>query len=452
MTRAGEAPRGGAPALHLASLGCPKNQVDSERMLGLAAALGFALTDDPAAAEVIVVNSCGFIQAAVEESIQVVLELGRHKAGRCRKLILAGCLAQRHAAELAEALPEVDHLVGAGGFAELQAALQDQARRLAVAPPGAATEERWERAPTALAHTAYLKIAEGCDRPCAFCTIPAIRGPQRSRAPGSLVQEARALCARGARELTLVAQDTTAYGRDLDPPADLASLLQALDGVPGLRWLRLLYAYPSSVDARLIEALATLPRVVKYLDLPIQHIDDEVLARMRRGYDGDRVRRTLDALRQAMPGVALRTTLLSGHPGESPQAHRRLVRFLEQAQLDHVGVFPFSAEPGAPAAAQPDPVPGPVAEERAAELMALQGQISSAKLARLRGQELQVLVDGPSPESEFLMQGRHAGQALDVDGVVVLTDGGGPVGELLRVRVTDSAEHDLVATPLLDPG
>jgi ribosomal protein S12 methylthiotransferase len=458
------------------ALGCAKNRVDTERMLGLAQRLGLEGVDDAARADIIVVNTCGFILPAKEESIDALLELARHKRdGRCRTLVMAGCLAQRHPAELAVELPEVDHFIGTGDLARLGAILGgEEHARVAVGDPATARaaadgESRFERALGGAPHSAYLKIAEGCNRPCAFCVIPRLRGPQRSRSVASLVDEARALVARGARELNLVAQDTTAFGRDLDPPPHPSELLEALDALGarkeapqarrarsgateegaqgGLHWLRLLYAYPSAVDARLIETMARLPRVVPYLDLPLQHIDDEVLRRMRRGYRGDDVRRTIAELRRAMPAIHLRATLIAGHPGESAAAQRALCAFLREAELDHVGVFAFSPEEGTDSATQPDQVAGELAAERAAELAEVQRTISRRKLRRLRGCALEVMVDGPSEESEYLLAARHAGQAPEVDGIVHLADCDAAPGTLLEAVVTSSADHDLAASP-----
>jgi ribosomal protein S12 methylthiotransferase len=435
--------------LHLVSLGCPKNRVDSERMAGLARRLGFSLVADPGAADVLLVNTCGFIQDAMQESIDEVLELARHKR-QGDLLVMAGCLAQRHPRELARELPEVDHFIGTADLPRLQQILAGaQQPRVAVGPAGGQAEELWERLPDGPPQVAYLKIAEGCNRPCAFCIIPRLRGAQRSIGVDALAREAGALVAGGAVELALVAQDSTAYGRDLSPPARLTGLLEALDRVPGLGWIRVLYAYPSEVDRDLAEALARLPRVVEYLDLPIQHVDDRLLARMHRGYGGDRVRRTVELLRELMPGIALRTTLLTGHPGETAAAQRALLRFLEQARLDHVGVFSFSCEEGTEAAGQPDQVPAELAQERAQELMEVQRRISRQKLARLRGSELEVLVEGPSDQSEYLLQGRHPGQAPEVDGRVYLTNALHlRPGQLVRARVEDSSDHDLVASPV----
>ena len=442
--------------LYIASLGCPKNRVDSERMAGLAGSMGLELCGDPALAGVILVNTCGFVEAASQESVDAILELAANKVdGRCRTLVVAGCLAQRYPEELARELPEVDYFVGNGDLPRLGRVLRGEAaERFRVGPPVSLEEGAWERALDGPAHSAYLKIGEGCDRKCAFCIIPTLRGPQRSRPVDSLVVEARQLAEAGARELILVAQDTTTYGRDLEPRADVAQLLRGLDQDlgsldhgpgGGMGWIRLLYAYPTRVDSALVQTMAALERVVPYLDMPIQHVDDEVLRRMYRGHDGQRVERALESLREGLPGVFLRTTLICGHPGETHAAHGRLLDFLERARLDHVGVFPFSPEEGTAAAQQPDQVPAEVARERAEEVMALQRRISASKLKEMVGRELEVLVDGPDPESEFLMVGRHAGQAPEIDGVVHLADCGAGAGEFVKAVVEQSGDYDLVA-------
>jgi len=439
--------------VHLVGLGCPKSLVDTERMAGLARRLGLVLVPEAARADVIVVNTCGFILSAKQESLETILELARYKEqGRCATLVMAGCLPQRHAEELAAELPEVDHFIGTEDLPRLADILAGApGDRVQVSPPGAPLRDAdYRRELRGSPHSTYLKISEGCDRRCAFCIIPTLRGPQRSRELPSLIDEARELVDQGARELVLVAQDTTAYGRDLGPRTDLVRLLEALDGVDGLRWIRLLYAYPTEVGAPLMRALASLPRVVPYIDLPLQHVDDAVLRAMRRGHGGDLVRRVIDDLRREVPGIHIRSTLISGHPGETDAAHRALLDFVARAELDHLGVFPFSVEEGTAAAALPGQVPREVAQARAGELMELQRGVSGRRLERFRGAEIEVLVDGESPESEYLLQGRHPGQAPDVDGVVVLTDAAGrfEAGDFLRARVTDSGDYDLVATAL----
>lgn len=422
-------------------------------MLGLAQDLGLELAKDPSEADIIVVNTCGFIEAAKEESIETILELARYKERSCSMLVMAGCLSQRYPEELAEEMPEVDHFIGAGDLPKLAEILhQVPVPRVAVSRVDSGLEEhvQYRRVLPGTPCSAYLKIAEGCDRRCSFCIIPRLRGPQQSRTVDSLIAEAEQLVNAGVRELNLVAQDTTAYGRDLAPrgdggSVDLARLLEALDDVDRLRWIRVLYTYPSAVDRRLMETMAQLPKVVPYLDIPIQHIDDGVLHRMRRGYDGDRVRRLLEDLRRTVDGIFLRAALITGHPGETDKAFDALLDFVAQANLDHLGVFAYSAEEGTDAASQPDQVPPDLAQRRADQVMELQQQISRERLARMRGCDIDVLVEGPHPESEFLLQGRHPGQAPEVDGITILADCAAHLGDIVRARVTDSAEYDLVA-------
>ena len=437
-----------AKKVHFISLGCPKNTVDSERMVGLAQRQGLAVVARADDAEIIVVNTCGFIEAAKRESINALLEVAEHKQHRCKTLVMAGCLSQRYGKELAAELPEVDHFLGTTGLGQLEEIFSQEreAERYAVEAPTGMEEARYERALIGPAHTAYLKISEGCNRPCAFCSIPLMRGQQRSRAIASLVEEARGLVERGARELILVAQDSTAYGSDLARgEADLPRLLHALAAIEGLRWLRIHYAYPSMIYPPLIEAMAELPQVVPYLDLPLQHIDDEVLKRMRRGYGGDRVRRVLDELRAAIPDIWVRTTLLVGHPGENDRAHQQLVHFVQSGAIDHLGAFVFSPEDDTPAATMEDVVPPELAAQRRDELMALQQTVSAKRLASLHGRTIEVMVDGISDESEFLLKARHAGQSPGIDGLVHLADANAQPGELVQATVTDSDTYDLIA-------
>jgi ribosomal protein S12 methylthiotransferase len=439
--------------IHFVSLGCPKNTVDTERMVALARRQGLSPIDDPTQSDVIVVNSCGFIDAAKQESIDTVLQMAEHKHdGRCRSLVMAGCLSQRYPDELSREIPEVDHFLGTADLGRLEQILareDDTRARIAVGRPEGLEEATYERELVGPAHTAYLKISEGCNRPCAFCAIPLMRGRQRSRTIDSLVAEARALAAQGVRELILVAQDSTAYGRDLPRgSADLVQLLEALEAVEELCWVRIHYAYPSMVDARLAQAMRDLLRVVPYIDMPIQHVDDEVLRRMRRGYTGDRVQRAVEQLREQVPQLRIRTTMLVGHPGETNAAHQALLTFVRELEIDHLGAFVFSPEQGTPAAEQPDQVPRELGEQRRDELMALQRDISRQRLQGLRGTEVDVLVDGPSDESEFLREGRYFGQSPGIDGVVILADSDASAGALVRARVSDTADYDLVAHQL----
>jgi ribosomal protein S12 methylthiotransferase len=446
--------------VHFVSLGCPKNRVDTEVMLGHTTGAGHTLVAAPEDAEVIVVNTCGFIGEAKQESIDAILEMARHKeAGTCKRLVVAGCLSQRYPRELADEMPEVDHFIGTDEVGDIAGAVAGSTRRVHVAEtPRFLYDDLAPRRPSMATHTAYVKIAEGCDRPCAFCIIPKLRGPQRSRVPESVVREAEALAAAGTREICLVAQDLTTYGTDLpgaqEPgAATLESLLAALARVEGLRWIRLHYAYPSACTDGLLDVMAREARVAKYLDVPVQHIDSGVLKSMRRGY-GERVVRDLcERVRARVPGATLRTTFIVGHPGETETAFTRLCDFVREAELDRVGVFNYSKEEGTVAALLPGRLPQKEIDARRRELLRIQRDISKRKLRALRGREIEVLVEGASDESEYLLMGRHEGQAPEIDGQVYLslneTAGEGaapPPGTIVRAKVTHSAEYDLAAT------
>ncbi|RMH44811.1 MAG: 30S ribosomal protein S12 methylthiotransferase RimO [Deltaproteobacteria bacterium] len=435
----------------MVSLGCPKNRVDTEVMLGAVDRAGYQIVDDPERAEVIVVNTCGFIGPAAEESVDTILELAEYKrAGSCRKLVVTGCLTQRHPDELAAELPEVDHILGSGDFAHIADVLDGRdARRLQVADtPEYLYDHTTPRLPSGPVHSVYVKIAEGCDRPCAFCIIPQLRGPQRSRAVDSVVAEVARLAAAGAREINLVAQDLTRYGVDRPERPTLAQLVRAVARVDGVRWVRLHYTYPTAFTDELIDAIADEPNVAKYVDVPLQHIDDGVLKKMRRGHGGKAARELVDRLRARIPGVVLRTTFITGHPGETDAAFDALCAFVREVEFDHVGVFPFCREQGTVSALLPGRVPRRVAEQRRDALLAIQRDISAAKLRAMVGREIDVLVDGLSDETDLLLQGRWQGQAPEVDGCVYLTDGTAQPGDLVRARVTDSADYDLAASIL----
>ena len=436
--------------VHFVSLGCPKNRVDTEVMLGDALGAGHEVIPDPDRADIIVVNTCGFIGEAKEESVDAILEMARYKTkGNCKKLVVSGCLTQRYPKEVADEIPEVDLILGSGEVRKVGRALNLDAvsERIDVAPePSYLYDAATARVVSGPAFTAYVKIAEGCDRPCAFCIIPKLRGAQRSRRPDDVVTEVASLVARGAREVNLVAQDLTKYGDDLDDRPTLAGLLRRVARVPGLKWVRLHYAYPTAVTDELIRVMAEEPAVVPYLDVPLQHIDDAVLKAMRRGHTARRVYELVDRLRRAIPEIVIRTTFLVGHPGETEASFQGLCDFVRDAKLDRVGVFTFSPEEGTVSAGLAQAVPRAEAKRRRTALLRLQRGISKAKQKALIGRELEVLVEGVSDESEYLLQGRWAGQAPEVDGCVYLADGGARAGDFVKARVTSTADYDLAAS------
>jgi len=432
--------------VYMHTLGCPKNRVDSELMLGSLVKEGFRLEQDPAKAEVIVVNTCGFLRSAEEESVEAILELAQQKQdGRCRKLVVTGCMVQRHAAELAAEIPEVDHFLGTGAYAEIARVVSDaQAKRLVVPDPDFVHSASSPRVNSLPSHTAYLKIAEGCDNACAFCIIPALRGAQRSRPIEDVVAEAAQLAAQGTLELSLVAQDLTAYGHDLPGKVRLHHLLPELAKVDGVRWIRLHYAYPRDVPDALVEAIASEPKIVKYLDMPLQHSSDRLLRSMKRGRDSVFLRELLAKLRARVPGLALRTSLIVGLPGETEEDFDDLLRFVEEQRFERLGVFTYSQEEGTAAAEMPDQVPEELKKERHARIMELQRDISAELQQAMIGRRVEVLVEGRAEETEHLLAGRHAQQAPEIDGLTYVNDGVAYPGELVTVEITDAHEYDLV--------
>jgi ribosomal protein S12 methylthiotransferase len=440
--------------VYLRTLGCPKNRVDSEVMLGTLAEAGYRLVQDPARADIIVVNTCGFIESAKEESVSAILELAEMKReGRCKKLVVTGCLVQRHAAELAAEIPEVDHFLGTGAYQDVARIVSDaQAKRLVVPDPDfvhAATTPRVNSLPS---HTAYVKIAEGCDNACAFCIIPKLRGPQRSRTLDDIVAEAAALAAQGTVELSLVAQDLTAWGHDLPGKQRLHHLLPELCKVEGVRWLRLHYAYPRDFPDALVDAMASEPKIAKYLDMPLQHSSDRLLRAMKRGRDSQFLRGLLAKLRARVPGLALRTSLIVGLPGETEEDFEDLLAFVEEQRFERLGVFEYSREEGTPAAEMEGQLPEAVKRDRYERVMELQQEIAHAHQQAMVGRRVEVLVEGASEESEHLLAGRNAQQAPEIDGVTYMNEiaiEGSPgaavyPGEIVTVEVTDAGDYDLV--------
>ncbi len=435
-----------ATPVYMHTLGCPKNRVDSEIMLGTLCRAGYRLVQDPALADVIVVNTCGFIESAREESIQAILELAAMKEeGRCRKLVVAGCLVQRHAEELAEAIPEVDHLVGTGAYQEIASIVGEaQARRIVVPDPDFVHDASTPRVSSMPSHTAYLKVSEGCDNACAFCIIPALRGPQRSRPVDDVLAEAEALAAGGVVELSLVAQDLTAYGQDLPGKVRLQHLLPELCRVRGIRWIRLHYAYPRDFPDDLVDVIAREEKIAKYLDMPLQHSSDRLLRSMKRGRDSRFLRSLLARIRERVPGIALRTSLIVGLPGETEEDFRDLLAFVEEQRFERLGVFTYSREEGTAAAEMAGQVPEPVKRRRRDRVMEVQQAIAREHQRSFVGRRIEVLVDGASEETEHLLAGRHSQQAPEIDGLTYVNDGTAFPGEMVTVEITDSSEYDLV--------
>jgi len=438
-------------AVHLISLGCPKNTADSELMLGALVRAGFEVTMDPQQAQVLLVNTCAFIEPAKKESIDAILAAAEvKKNGAGKRLVVAGCLSQRYGSELREQFPEVDIFVGTGNFLDLPELLRRSERpELRPIPyTGAAHLLPSAGAPrvrTGDPFSAYLKVSEGCDHRCAFCIIPKIRGRHESRPLDDLVEEARRLAANGVREINLIAQDLTAYGRDLDAPSSLAQLLRELSTVDELRWIRLLYCYPNFVTADLLDAIAELPKVVKYIDMPLQHAADAILRAMRRERSGAALVKLLERVRERIPGVVLRTSFIVGFPGETDAAFEQLMDFVRTEKFDRVGVFTYSREENTAAYDLPDQVPERVKRARRAHLMATQAEISLAKNRGLVGREVEVLVEGPMPGRSTRLRARTSGQAPEIDGSVFLA-GEAEAGEFVRARIDKALSYDLHAT------
>jgi ribosomal protein S12 methylthiotransferase len=461
----------------LVSLGCPKNLVDGEVMLGLAREAGHEITPDATSADVIIVNTCAFIDNAKEESIQAILEMARFKRdGICRRLVVTGCLAERYRDELKREIPEIDVCLGTGEVPEIVGAIgagtspvqvfrsrddlgrtQEFVNLAAAAPrnlPAAVPTYLYDastpRLLTTPQHYAYVKVAEGCDYTCAFCIIPTLRGKFRSRDEDSIVREAEQLAGRGVRELLLISQDTTFFGVDRHQRGALARLLRRLDQVDGLEWIRLLYLYPTTITDDVLGAMAECVKVCRYVDLPLQHASTDVLRRMRRPGNRDAYDKLLARIRGRVPGVTLRTTFIVGFPGETPQDFDDLRQFVKDTEFDHLGVFTYSHEEGTRAYEMTDDVPANTKRARRAELMQLQKQIVRRHQKARVGQSVRVMVDGPSPESALVLQGRLEGQAPDIDPVVYIEacdPGEVTPGQLISARITGAKDYDLIVEP-----
>jgi ribosomal protein S12 methylthiotransferase len=433
----------------LVSLGCPKNLLDSEVMLGKLFEQGYELTLDPVEADYLIVNTCGFIENAKEESIEHILEMAEIKAKYGDKqLVVSGCLAQRYGSELRREMPEIDVLVGTGNFQDMPQVLVQletpQPRREYLSDNVYLYSDTDTRVQTTLSHTAYLKIAEGCNHLCTFCIIPKMRGRLKSRTPDSIVAEAQQLGQAGVREVVLIAQDSTEYGTDIGLRHGLAHVLARLSHeVPEIDWWRVLYLYPSMVRPQLLDVYAQHDRVCNYFDMPMQHASDRLLRAMKRGYTQRTLYRLLDEIRRRLPDAAIRTTFIVGFPGETPADVEALLTFLQHARLDRVGVFTYSHEEGTPSYAMSNQVPAREAEKRRQEIMTLQQEISRQKHQALIGQHLWALIDEEGDDDRPAV-GRLSSQAPDIDGVVYVD---GPVlgGELVRVEITGAEAYDLTA-------
>jgi ribosomal protein S12 methylthiotransferase len=439
------------PKVGMVSLGCPKNLVDSEVMLGTLVEQGFTLTPRPDEADVIIVNTCAFIEPAKQESINTILEMAEYKKfGAAKRLIVAGCLVERYRREILEQIPEVDAVVGTNELERVLAACTEPSgpRREGPAAEPYLYHEFTPRVLSTPGYSAYLKIAEGCDHPCSFCVIPQMRGAFRSRRFASVIREAENLARQGVREITIVGQDTTSYGEDLGLRDGLPALLRELGKVPDLVWVRFLYCYPNRVTDALIAAVAETPRVAKYFDIPLQHASSDVLKLMRRGSSGRQFLRMLERIRAEISGVALRTSFIVGFPGEKEDDFKALLDFVAEAEFDHLGVFLYSNEETSRSFGLADQVPAGVARRRQRQLMALQRKISRRKLKQMIGSSLPVLVEGPSAETELLYQGRSQRQAPAIDGCVLINDieGDPPEpGDFRWATVTGAGDYDLVA-------
>lgn len=437
------------------SLGCPKNLVDSEVMMGILARDGYELTPRAEEAEVLVVNTCSFIEAAQKESVEAILEMAEHKKfGAAKKLIVAGCLVERYRQQILEQVPEVDAVVGTGEVERILEAVHGDLRVLPAEPPMFLYHDFTPRIVTTPRHTAYIKIAEGCDHPCTFCIIPELRGRFRSRRFESVVREAENLAAAGAREITLIGQDTTSYGEDLGLRDGLEQLLAKLAQIEELLWVRFLYAYPNRVTQKLLDTIAAHPRLAKYLDMPLQHASRDVLGRMKRGSHGEAFLHLLERMRKTIPGVSLRTSFIVGFPGETEADFQELCDFVKAAKLDWMGVFEYSDVDNAESYALDEKVDAETIAARRDRLMALQKRISKESLRARYGsaanETFLALVEGPSKENLMVWEARLEGMAPEIDGKVYLTDielPGGEVavaGDAVRVEITQSDAYDLI--------
>ncbi len=448
------------PKVGFISLGCPKNLVDTEVMMGVLVRSGYALTPCADEAEVLVVNTCSFIAPAQQESVETILEMAEYKKfGAARRLIVAGCLVERYREQILEQIPEVDAVVGTGAVERILEAVEGDLRALPAEPPAFLYHDLTPRIITTARHAAYIKIAEGCDHPCSFCIIPQLRGKFRSRRLESVVREAENLARAGTREITLIGQDTTSYGEDLGLRDGLPLLLERLAQVEGLHWVRFLYCYPNRVTPRLLETIAQHPRLAKYMDMPLQHSSRSVLARMKRGSSSDAFLKLLERIRTTIPSATLRTSFIVGFPGETEADFAELCDFIRAAEFDWMGVFEYSDVDNAGSFALDGKVAAETIAERRNRLMAIQKKISARKLKTRVGRRFQALLEGPSQENELVWEARLEGMAPEIDGKLYITDIETPEGaaarpgDIVRVEISKAEAYDLVGrvTDIVEP-
>ncbi|PIK14092.1 30S ribosomal protein S12 methylthiotransferase RimO [Halobacteriovorax sp. JY17] len=437
------------------SLGCSKNLVDSQVMLGYMGLDGFQVVPEPETAEVIVVNTCSFVEAAKQESIETILDLADYKdqeQGNCKALVVSGCMAQRYSDQLEESLPEVDMFIGTGEYNKivpLLKALEDNKleKKSFVEIPKFIHTEFDPRLNTSPFYTAWLKISEGCNRNCTFCIIPALRGRLRSRSVESLVTEAQNLAESGVRELNLISQDLSDYGVDLDENNNLFALLNGLESIEGIDWIRLFYFYPDELTDEVIEQMRNSKKICSYLDMPVQHFSTNVLKRMNRKITGDEIMNRIERLRERNPGIVLRTSIIVGFPGESEEDFQTLLEGVKKAKFNHLGIFRYSDEEGTPAYRLRDKVDQETIDDRFDQLFEVQREIVRELNASYKGKVIDVLIEGAHEETELLIQGRHVGQAPDIDGKVIINDSdleGLKAGDLVKVEITEVLDYDLV--------
>ncbi|MBZ4683042.1 MAG: ribosomal protein methylthiotransferase [Fusobacteriaceae bacterium] len=435
--------------LGIISLGCSKNLVDSENMIGmLVARKGLELTNNIEEAEIAIINTCGFIGDAKEESIETIIEIGEYKkTAKLKKLIVAGCLAQRYAEELLLEMPEADAIIGTGDIDKIEEVIDEVLKDNRVIRNESLdflANAQTERILTTFPHTAYLKIAEGCDRKCTYCIIPSLRGRLRSRPIEDIINEANALAESGVKELNLLAQETTEYGIDLYNKKALPDLLKELVKVEGIEWIRLYYMFPNSITDELIEVIKNEPKICNYFDIPIQHISDSQLQKMGRAKNSNQIKSILSKIRKEIPDATIRTTVIVGFPGETEEEFLELKEFIQDFKFDYVGVFSYSREEDTKAYEMENQIDDEIKEKRRVELVNLQNEIADIKNKDLIGKEIEVMIDGISEESEFMLEGRTKGQALEIDGKVLTTDGTAKPGEIVKVKVEQNFNYDLL--------